>query len=385
MKYNPFNPTQPARPDFFVGREPEVSEFEKIITQTIHGSPMNMVITGDRGMGKTSLLVKFEQIARGMNLLVLRISNYEGNILNLMDFCDYISSNLKREILSKTPIGEKFEQLKSWMATLKPTFEWKDVSLSIEKKQVIQEIFRQRLIKLWGEMSETFSGVVILIDEAESLQKIQDIDILSFMREVFQRIESEAKYTIVLAGKFNFTERMSESFSPLNRFFPCHRLTTLREEDMRSYILKRLSTVNVGIDESAIKYILESCGGHPYVLVAMCYLLFDSLNEDENHITSEVVTRATEKIYYRLGQDFFEPMFHPLSPKAREIMITISKKTPSLNFSFKEAVEWTMLPRNYVSPYIQELIRKGVIDKPERGRYRIFHNLFLEYLRQKED
>ncbi len=383
MRYNPFNPTQPARPDFFVGREPEITEFEKVLVQTMHSSPMNLAITGNRGMGKTSLLVKLEQLAKEKNALVLRMSNYEDNINNIPEFCDYISSNLKREILSKKPLGEQFDQLQKWVSTFKPTIEWKEISLTVEKTQVIQEIFRQRLLKLWNELKNDFSCSVILIDEAESLEKVKGI--LTFMREVFQRIESEAKYSIVLAGKFNFTERMSESFSPLNRFFPCYRLTALDDTSMRKYMLQKLATVNVGIDESAIKHIIKKSEGHPYVLVAMCYLLFDSLNENENHITQEVVLRAKEKISHRLGQDFFSPMFHPLSPKAKEIIVAIAKSAKTTGFSFKSAVEWLKLPRNYVSPYVKELLRKGVLDKPERGKYKIFHTLFLEYLASKEN
>ena len=354
------------------------------MVQTIHGSPMNMVVTGNRGMGKTSLLAKFEQIAKENRCLVLRISNYEGNLTSIPDFCDYLAANLKREILSKKSLGEKFDQLKKWMATLKPTIEFKDIGLSIEKSQVIQELFRQRLMKLWNEMKDDFSCSILLIDEAESLQKIQDMDLLSFLREVFQRIESEAKYCIVLAGKFNFTERMSESFSPLNRFFPCYRLTPLDAPSMNSYILQKLTSVEVGIDETAKKFIFRKCEGHPYVLVAICYYIFDSLNENESHITDDVIARAGDKIYYRLGQDFFEPMFHPLTPKAREIIITIAKKAQTPEFSFKQAVDWLQMPRNYVSPYIKELIRKGVLDKPDRGKYKVFHTLFLEYLASRE-
>jgi len=384
MRFNPFNPTQPARPDFFVGREPEIIAFEKVIVQTIHSSPMNMVITGNRGMGKTSLLVKLEQLAKEENCLVLRLSNYEGNLTNIPDFCDYVTSNLKREILSKKKIGEKFDKLKEWMATLKPTIEWNDISVSIEKKQIIQEIFRQRLLRLWKEIEDDFKCAVILIDEAESLEGVKG-GLLTFIREVFQRIESEAKYCIILAGKFNFTERMSESFSPLNRFFPCHRLLVLDKESIRKYILQKLATVNVEIDEKAIDHIIKNCEGHPYVLVSICYLLFDSLNEDEKHITLDIIKRSQEKIEYRLGQDFFSPMFHPLSPKAKEIIIKIAKKSRILEFSFKQAVEWTKMPRNYLSPYFKELLRKGVIDKPERGKYKIFHTLFLHYLASKEE
>ncbi|HIJ97499.1 TPA: AAA family ATPase [archaeon] len=378
MRYNPFNPTQPARPDFFVGREPEISEFEKILVQTINGSPMCMSITGNRGMGKTSLLVKFESIAKKEKCLVLRISNYEDNISGVADFCDYISSNLKREILSKKPLGDSFNKLQQWTSTFKPSIEWNDISLTVEKKQVVQEIFRKRLVKLWDEMKNDFSAVVVLIDEAESLENIKGI--FTLLREVFQRIESETKYCLVLAGKLNFTERMSESFSPLNRFFPCSRLTSLDNKSMREYIIQRLASAKVGIDEEVIKYIIQASEGHPYVLVAICYLLFDSLNDEESHITKEILKRANDKITYRLAQDFFTPMFHPLTPKAKEIIIKIARNAKTLEFSFKDAVTWLDMPRSYVSPYIKELLRKGVLDKPERGRYRIFHTLFLEYL-----
>ena len=56
MRYNPFNPQQPARPEFFVGREPEIVEFEKFLSQTTHASPMNLSITGNRGTTKTVLM-----------------------------------------------------------------------------------------------------------------------------------------------------------------------------------------------------------------------------------------------------------------------------------------------------------------------------------------
>ncbi len=383
MRFNPFNPSQPARPDFFVGREPEITEFEKMIIQTINGSPMNMAITGNRGMGKTSLLVKFEQLAKERKCLVLRLSNYEGNISTLPDFCDYVTSNLKREILSKKPLGEDFNKLKSWIATFKPTISWNDISLSLEKTQVVQEVFRQRLVKLWNEMKDDFSSAVILFDEAESLENIKGI--LPFLREVFQRIESETKFCIVLAGKLTFTERMSESFSPLNRFFPCHKLKPLDNNAMRQYVIQRLASVKVGIDEEVINYLMNKSEGHPYVLVAMCHFLFDSLNEEEKHITNGVLVRSKEKVEYRLAQDFFEPMFHPLTPKARDMIIIIAKRARTLEFSFRDSVEWLNKPKNYISPYINELLRKGVLDKPDRGRYKIFHTLFRQYLASKEN
>ncbi len=379
MRYNPFNPQQPARPDFFVGREPEITEFEKFLSQTLHGSPMNMSITGNRGMGKTSILMKFEEIAKENKCLVLRLSNYEGNISNILDFAEYITVNLKSEVLSKKPLKKGANKLHDWVITFKPTVGWKDVSLSIEKQQIVQEMFRQRLLKLWDEIKKEYGACVLLIDEAESLEKIEGA--LTFLREVFQRIAIDSNYIVVLAGKLNFPERMSESFSPLNRFFSCSKLTPFKPDEIKAYVNKKLDTVGVSIDEEALDFICEKSEGHPYVLVAMCYLLFDSLKEEEKHITKEVTTRAEQKIYARLSQDFFSPMHHPITPQAKKILKVIADNTKDLDFTFSDVVNWTKKEGNQISPYIQELFRKGVINKPERGKYQIFHQLFLDYLR----
>ncbi len=383
MRYNPFNPQQPARPDFFVGRTPEIVEFEKFLSQTMHGSPMNMAITGNRGMGKTSILVKFEELAKSEKCIVLRLSNYEGNINDIVDLTDYLALNLKREILSKKPLKQNLAKAFEWITSLRPTISWKEIGITLEQKQIVQEFLRESLLRLWTEVKDENPAIVILFDEAESLEKIDGS--LSFMREVFQRLFAEANYMIVLAGKLNFPERMSESFSPLNRFFPCQKLAALKHDEIESYIEKKLSAENVGvrIDASSIKYISKESEGHPYVLVAMCYLIFDSLNANENMIDIDIINRSKAKVNAKLAEDFFSPMYHPLTPKAKEYLEVIANNLKTTEFSFSDVVKWTGLEGSSISPYIQELLRKGIINKPERGQYQVFHRLFLEYVKNK--
>ncbi len=383
MRYNPFNPQQPARPDFFVGRAPEIVEFEKFLSQTMHGSPMNMAVTGNRGMGKTSILVKFEEIAKAEKCITLRLSNYEGNIADIIDFTDYLTLNLKREILSKKPLKQNLGKAFEWIKSLRPTLSWKEIGITLEQKQIVQEFLRESLLKLWAEVKDENPAIVILFDEAESLEKIDGA--LSFMREVFQRLSAEANYTIVLAGKLNFPERMSESFSPLNRFFPCQKLAAFQPDEIENYVRKKLSTEKVGvnIDAKALDYLSKESEGHPYVLVAMCYLIFDSLNDNENMMNMDVINRSKAKVKAKLAEDFFSPMYHPLTPKAKEYLGVIAGNIKTVDFSFSDVVEWTKMQGSSISPYIQELLRKGIINKPERGQYQIFHRLFLEYVRDK--
>ncbi|MEK6882369.1 MAG: ATP-binding protein, partial [Nanoarchaeota archaeon] len=317
MRYNPFNPQQPAKPQSFVGREKEIKTFESFLMQTMHGSPMNLSITGDRGMGKTSILNKFEDIAKINNCLTIKISNYEGNVKDILEFSDFIILNIQRELISKNITSKNIDSLMKWIKSLTPTLTIQGVSIALEKKQVIQELLRERLQDIWLKSKDVYNAIVILIDEAESLE---NIGALTFLREVFQRVEGNANYMLVLAGKFNFPERMSESFSPLNRFFPAQRLRILYSNDISTYLKNKLNDTGVSINKEVENIIAKKSEGHPYVLVAMSYLIFDSLRDDEIIINKEIINICMPKIKGRLSQDFFTPMLHPLSPKAKKVL-----------------------------------------------------------------
>ena len=49
----------------FVGRIPQVEALEHALLQTRAGKPKNFMLTGERGIGKTSLLQYFKWVAEG--------------------------------------------------------------------------------------------------------------------------------------------------------------------------------------------------------------------------------------------------------------------------------------------------------------------------------
>lgn len=59
-RVNPFRPNSPVAPGMFVGRLPQVEALEEALLQTRTGRPKNFMITGERGIGKTSLLQYFK-------------------------------------------------------------------------------------------------------------------------------------------------------------------------------------------------------------------------------------------------------------------------------------------------------------------------------------
>ncbi|MDF0601801.1 ATP-binding protein [Psychromarinibacter sp. C21-152] len=65
MRYNPFVPNGIAFPGMFTGRLDEIETIEHSLFQTKNENPQHVLISGERGIGKSSLLFYADLIARG--------------------------------------------------------------------------------------------------------------------------------------------------------------------------------------------------------------------------------------------------------------------------------------------------------------------------------
>jgi ABC-type methionine transport system ATPase subunit len=65
MRINPFRPGNPVAPGMFVGRIKEIESLESALIQTKACQPVNFMLIGERGIGKTSLLNILRYVAQG--------------------------------------------------------------------------------------------------------------------------------------------------------------------------------------------------------------------------------------------------------------------------------------------------------------------------------
>lgn len=76
---DPFTPNRPVDdPDRFFGRAEPVNEMIDSLFQVKNGNPKHTIVTGDRGVGKSSLLTQVHLTATGDNRLTDRLSIDRG-------------------------------------------------------------------------------------------------------------------------------------------------------------------------------------------------------------------------------------------------------------------------------------------------------------------
>ena len=103
-RFNPFVPNSPVHSGMFTGRLMEVEGIDRSLFQTKNGNPAHILLIGERGIGKTSLLIFAEAIASGeipalddssFNFLTLSVSITDD--LNLLDFARKIGVEVENE------------------------------------------------------------------------------------------------------------------------------------------------------------------------------------------------------------------------------------------------------------------------------------------------
>jgi hypothetical protein len=378
---NPFNPRIPAHPDGFIGRDAELREFSSCLNSTIQNSPMSMAIVGNRGIGKSSFLAKCEQVGKEHECIVIRFSAIEGSFESIEDICKYLLIQIQNEIIKRS----KLELLKRDAAGLFDKFQFKisyeQFGLEIERKEkhsILQSLFREKLSDIWKNLRNSSSAIILMIDEAEMIEAIPGA--LMFLREVFSRLgEERCSYMLVLSGKLAFPEQMTEKFSPLARFFHPVPLYNFSKHEAAFLVDTKLKSTNIKIeDQSLLDRLYEESEGHPYVLVAMAYVLYENLPEKDGTIRLKHYDAIKPKITAYLNVDYFGIMYKKLRPTGKLILKQIAEAGGEMPFS--HIIKSVKKSKGAISPVILELVEQGSLIRLERGRYKIFHNLYKEYI-----
>ncbi|MFH1246805.1 MAG: AAA family ATPase [Candidatus Micrarchaeota archaeon] len=377
---NPFNPRIPSHPDGFIGRENELSEFSNCLNSTIHSSTMSMAIVGNRGIGKSSFLAKCDDLAKNRNCIVIRFSSIEGGFESIEDLCSYILVQIQNEVTKRSKLALLKKNSIDFFKTFDFKISYKEFGIEVKSKasqSILQSLFREKLSEIWKNASNSCSGIVIMIDEAEVIEQIPGM--LMFLREVFSRLgEEKSSYMLVLSGKLAFPQQMSEKFSPLARFFHPLELHNFTKQESILLIETKLKATKVKIDEKTTAKMHDESEGHPYVLTAIAYILYENLPEGDHELRLKHYAAIKPKISNYLNADYFGIMYRKLSPTTKLLLRYIARQGGRATFA--EICKAVKKPKGTVSPLVIQLVEQGSLIKIERGTYKIFHNLYKGYL-----
>ena len=327
----------------FIGRKDLISELEEYLSSATYYEPQIVLLKGIRGVGKTYIIEKIEELAERYKFLLISISLSKKEKFN-EKVVNEIANTAIYNIVEIPSKNDKtfFEKIKK---------EKKEAHVKIEE--------------IYEKIKRTIHGMFVSVENAE---KIDDINAVNRLLEKI--LKTKLPIMIAFSTSCILPIKAKKSLE----------LESFSEKETRNFIDEHLKETKVSMGEECIKNIYRDSQGHPFILWIICSTLFSKLKETEKIITQGHYLLHFPSIMSKLAKELFDELYNKLSDGEKEILKLFEDKQKSI----KEITEISGKPMNTVTTIVLRLERKGSVVRVKRGFYRVINKLYSEYVKERD-
>jgi AAA ATPase domain len=366
---NPYTPNAGARPPALVGRDAELEAFEILLARLLRGNTeQSMLVTGLRGVGKTVLLTRFEELARESGWTTV-----EAEITKNSDFGDRMANLARRAFLQLAPRDRWKERaaraaavLRSFQMTLRSDG---SVSAGFDVEPAagladsghLDEDLTDVFVALGEAAQEQGSGVVFLIDEVQFLKAAEFEALIAAIHKTVQR---QLPITLVGAGLPQLPRLASEAKSYAERLFKFPVIGRLSDDQAVAALAEPAKLLGLDFEAAALSAVVDFTEGYPYFLQEFGNTIWNQV--DGSPVTAADVSLARGAVEAKLDGGFFRVRIERTSELEQRYLRAMAD-LGSEPQAAKDVAAILGRTSQQVAPIRARLIEKGLLYTPGRG------------------
>lgn len=381
---NPYTPGAGSRPAALTGRDEEIERFRVTLGRLSHGAPeQGTVIHGLRGVGKTVLLNKLEEVAIEADWVTSFAEVRRGD-----DFRAVMARALFGAIrqLDARRIGNRaIARLKSAFASFSATLAGDgSIKLGFEvtpaRGTADSGDLETDLVEIFQEVGRAAkhgrTGAAVLLDE---LQLAGRDDLEALVAAMHRASQKALPISLVAAGLPTLPGAMAEAKTYAERLFSFPSLGALDAVDARDALAEPARNEGVEYEEDALKLVLGRAAGYPYFLQEWGRGVWDAAVA--NPISVQDVEAAVPEVERKLAQDFFAVRLARATPSERRYCAAMAAlgDGPQESAAIARAMGYPSVQA--ASPLRASLIEKGVVYSVGHGQLDFTVPTFAEFVR----
>jgi hypothetical protein len=405
-KINPFAPNSPVHSGMFVGRVPELVKLESCLVQTKAGSPSNFMLTGERGIGKSSLLNYIKDVAEGMEgiddtkVAFLAIDTDIDPNTTQLGLIEKIKLGLDKT-LGETESGREF--LKQSWEFLKRVeasgFKLRSTEQSVTDERLLEE-FAYSLAgvadRVCGEGESSifgahFDGILILVDEADNASA--QLSLGSFFKLLTERLQRRGcnRVAFGIAGLPELRNVLAASHPSSLRLFEelvLGRLSISESQRVIDMGLERANQLNeaqTAITADARHHLAYYSEGYPHFIQQFAFSAFatdsDNLIDVDDVMAGGFGTRGALEL---IGDRYYRDSYYTKIQKEsyRQVLRIMADKLDGW-VTKKEIKAKFKGPESTLDNALFALRDRQIIlaKEGERGVYRLLHKAFAWWIK----
>ena len=350
-------------PPILIGRQSIIEDFTDGLVNGAGAPGRLMLITGQRGYGKTVMLTELCRIANAHGWSTVSDTASEGLCLRLIEELQpkgfqLGSANLNPSVgipgLANASLGSASFSVKGeGPLTLRKAIEAKLDSHKIGKGK----------------------GILFTIDETQAASRDDLVAIATAIQHVIadqdqnNASDSERKgVSFVFAGLPSLVnELVNDRVLTFLRRSLRRELGDVPLPDVKNAYVETVRRSGKKISEEIAFVAAKLTAGYPYMIQLMGYYMWQSAQRDgRNTITREDVDRGYEDALYAFGDAVCEPAINGISAAARDFVYAMAKDVPYPS-RISDLADRVNKSRSWVNKYREILINEKIIRPSAHG------------------
>jgi hypothetical protein len=324
MRYNPFQPGKIVSPSMFAGRLEELHAIEKSLFQTKHGNPSHFLIHGERGIGKSSLLLYLDAIASGrINSLNNKSYTFVTATIELEsnntypDIVQKLGAELVRTLRKQdrltTALQKGWDFLSRWEVF---GVKYDRSQEAIDRTQLFEELC-DSVIATADRLKAHCDGILLLLDECD--KPAVEAHLGEFTKIFTERLSRQGATNVCvgLSGISTVLDKMRRSHESSLRVFQQFELKPLPLDEASDIVTKGIQEANeknvqkTMIEQAVVTWIADrGSQGYPHFIQEYAHAAFDA--DLDNSIDMSDLSRGVYRengALAQLGKKYFESMY----------------------------------------------------------------------------
>ncbi|MBD3266008.1 AAA family ATPase [bacterium] len=385
---SPFFPGQPVPVDLFVGRSQEKERIDRASYQVANGKPQAIFITGEYGIGKSSL-ARFARLAAEENQGVIGFHCMLGGVSTLDDLSLSVVQSIVDSYSTKPSVTKTIRDFLSEYIGEQSLF---GVTLRLDKLKKdapdISRGFLPFLRQIYHRIQKEYKGILLIIDEINGITGNPNFG--AFLKGLVDEnalSDTPLPLLLMVCGTEERYREIVKNYIPVERIFHIIQIDKMSDEEMRDFFDKAFDKVGMRVDAEAMDLICRNSGGFPRLM----HLVGDAAFwiAKNNTINEETAIQAILVAAEDVGRKFLDQQVYKAlkSPHYHEILKKLSHLNVGPELKFKKNQIDTKLnadEKKKLNNFLQRMKKLNVIFPSEqRGEYIIRDRLTFIYFRMK--
>ena len=380
---NPFAPGAGSQPPELAGRDAIIADAATALQRAIIGKHgRSQILLGLRGVGKTVLLNKIEELATQYGHVTSFIEAPESKPLTelLYPRLHQVVRQLSLIDSAKASAFQAMRALRAFASVFKISVG--DFSISVDPEEGVADSgnleydLSDLFLRIGAAAQAAGRGWTLLIDEVQYLNETEYGAVIVAIHRINQK---NLPVMFFGAGLPQVAALSGDAKSYAERLFAYPAIGPLSDEAAEEAIRQPIEKEGESISPEALAQIVGKTHGYPYFLQEWGYQTWNAA--DASPIDREDVASASQAALRRLDEGFFRVRFDRLTPKEREYVIAMAHlgKGP-----YRSSDVADRLGENVQSlgPRRAKIISKGMIYSPAHGDIAFTVPMFEEYLKR---